>query len=431
MTALGITDYRRALEALRNGVPNSDAVRVLGCGQDEVEGRFREQLADVATAVEEERQTPGLLVAGGFGTGKSHLLEYLEQLALDEDFVVSRVVISKETPLYDPAKVFRAAIQSAQVPGQSGSAIAEIAHRLRPDSKNYAEFYKWVNAEENGIASIFAASLFLHERLRNDPELVERITGFWAGDPISVAQIRQGLRQAGGIVAFAIKAVPAKQLAAQRFAFATRLMLGAGYKGWVILIDEAELIGRYSLLQRGRSYAELARWLGRLEGEQYPGLVTVAAITDDFVPKVLDDKGDRDYVGPKLRSKGTEDYVITAARAEAGMRAIERDAVFLAPPADDQLKQTYERLREVHSRGYAWEAPDVESAPRSMRRAMRSYVRRWINEWDLLRLYPGAVVSTEEVELRPSYTEMDELEAPPEGDEASAPTELPDANRVS
>ena len=32
-------------------------------------------------------------------------------------------------------------------------------------------------------------------------------------------------------------------------------------QGWLLLFDEVELIGRYTLLQRGRSYAELARWL--------------------------------------------------------------------------------------------------------------------------------------------------------------------------
>lgn len=423
MTQPVATEYRRALEALRNGVPNADAVRVLGCGQTNVEELFRAQLADVAQAVTEDRQTAGLLISGGFGTGKSHLLEYLEQLALGEEFVVSRVVISKETPLYDPGKMFRSAIQSAVVPHQSGSAIAEIAHRLRPDSGTYADFYRWVNAAESGVAPLFAASLFLHERLHNDPELVERITGFWAGDPIAVAQVRQGLRQAGGTVAFAVKAVPVKQLATQRFAFATRLILGAGYRGWVILIDEAELVGRYSLLQRGRSYAELARWLGKLEADPYPGLITVTAITDDFTRAVLEDKGDRDYIGPKLRSKDTEEYQIVAARAEAGMRAIEREAIELAPPGEAELSHTYDRLREVHSRAYGWDAPPLDSAAGATSRAMRSYVRRWINEWDLTRLYPGSVVSTEEVDLRPTYVEMDELEETSEPEPAIEPEE--------
>lgn len=404
------TEYRRALEALRNGVPNADAVRVLGCGQSHVEERFRAQLEDAPQSVMEDRQTEGLLVAGGFGTGKSHLLEYLEQVALEQNFVVSRVVISKETPLYEPGKVFRAATQSAVVPRQSGSAVSEIAHRLRPNSESYAEFYRWVNDPDTGVAPLFAASLFLHERLGNDPELVERITGFWAGDPIAVAHIRQGLRQAGGTVAFAVKAVPAKQLATQRFAFSTRLILGAGYAGWVILIDEAELIGRYSLLQRGRSYAELARWMGRLEGERYPGLVTVTAITDDFSTAVLEDKGDRDYVGARLRSKDTEEYHVIAARAEAGMRAIERDAIPLVPPGDEDLVRTYATLRDIHSQAYEWHAPDLERSARTTTRAMRSYVRRWINEWDLTRLYPGALVSTEELDLAPTYVESADLE---------------------
>ena len=36
--------YRRALEALRSGVPNADAVRVLGSNQANVEQLFLERL---------------------------------------------------------------------------------------------------------------------------------------------------------------------------------------------------------------------------------------------------------------------------------------------------------------------------------------------------------------------------------------------------
>ena len=52
----------------------------------------------------------------------------------------------------------------------------------------------------------------------------------------------------------------------------------------------------------------------------------------------------------------------------------------------------------------------------ALRRAMRSYVRRWINEWDLKRLYPGAEVHTEEQELHVDYGEDHVLEVG--GDEA-------------
>src|SRR5260370_5710503 len=125
-------NYQRALEALRNGVPNRDAVRVLGSSQPEVEKLFADTLTATQTAAQQGKQVPGLLVAGGFGSGKSHLLEYLEHIAVSSNFVCSRITISKETPLFDPAKVFLAAIDGAVLPGMSAQVIQEIALRLTP-----------------------------------------------------------------------------------------------------------------------------------------------------------------------------------------------------------------------------------------------------------------------------------------------------------
>ena len=102
---------RRAIEALRAGVPSRDAVAATGSGQSAIEDRFARLRATAA-----EGRPGGLLIGGGFGTGKSHLLEHLARLALDAGFTVSRVVISKETPLFDPAKVFAAAVESAVFP---------------------------------------------------------------------------------------------------------------------------------------------------------------------------------------------------------------------------------------------------------------------------------------------------------------------------
>src|SRR5439155_12156729 len=118
---------RRAIEALRSGVPNRDAVRALGSSQKVIVGRFLEQL-DLTKELPRATGGPGgILVRGGFGSGKSHLLEHLQHLALDRGFVVSKVVISKETPLHDPVKVFRAAVENATVPGKQGSALNSIS----------------------------------------------------------------------------------------------------------------------------------------------------------------------------------------------------------------------------------------------------------------------------------------------------------------
>ncbi len=122
---------RRAVEALRSGVPSRAAVAALGSAQSEIEDRFTGLLEQAQEgSVRARHPAAGLLIGGGFGSGKSHLVEHLAQLALEAGFVVGRVVVSKETPLYDPVKVFRAATASAVVPGGHGPALVEAAAGL-------------------------------------------------------------------------------------------------------------------------------------------------------------------------------------------------------------------------------------------------------------------------------------------------------------
>jgi uncharacterized Ntn-hydrolase superfamily protein len=63
---------RRAVEALRSGVPSRDAVAALGSGQSDIEDRFIQVLDTTGTVRSTGRR--GLLLGGGFGSGKSHLL---------------------------------------------------------------------------------------------------------------------------------------------------------------------------------------------------------------------------------------------------------------------------------------------------------------------------------------------------------------------
>ena len=111
----GNLDSRRAIEALRNGVPNRKAVEILGCNQPRVEAAFDALLAGVADTGAQPGNSTGMLVSGGFGSGKSHLLAHLESRALSQNFVCSTVAVSKETPLYDLGKVFNSAIENARM----------------------------------------------------------------------------------------------------------------------------------------------------------------------------------------------------------------------------------------------------------------------------------------------------------------------------
>jgi len=400
---------RRAIEALRNGVPNRDAVLALGCNQPEIEDKFRQKLQNAQHSVVTGGSNEGLMVVGDFGSGKSHLLEYLMHLALEKNFVCSKIVISKETPLFDPVKLYRAAVGAAFVPRKRGNAIIEIATSLHFDSQPYAELYRWVHTK-SGLDERFAATLFLFERVQNDPEVSNRIIRFWSGDKIGTGEIKRYLKACGEPVTYNLDNIPGKEIAWQSFKFITHLIIAAGYMGWVLLIDEAELIGRYSLLQRAKSYGELARWMGKLEDSTYPGLTTVFAFTEDFQSIILEGNNDFEKVPGKLRAKGTENDLLLANRAERGMRVIQNESIRLKSPNTEVLNHTYEKIRTIHAKAYGWTPSQVPTIERMTTTRMRQYVKGWITEWDLKRLDKTYKPDIEIEQLKQVYSEDKELE---------------------
>ena len=406
--------YRLALEALRNGVPNREAVRIMGCNQPRAESRFNEILTRAEDADNPPANSRGMLVSGDFGTGKSHLLAHLEHQALSQNFICSKVVISKETPLYDLGKVFSSAMENGRMPDRSGRFVEELAHAMNPDSEEYAALFRWANdaASSGFLSPMFPASLAVHER-SGDLELNGEIESFWAGDRILISRVKSGLRQIGQQRNYTFRAPKAADLPPQRLRFAIELIKGAGYRGWVVLLDEIELIGSYSILQRGRSYAELSRWMGEAVSETYPGLAVVGTVTDDFATATISPDGqkkDHDYMRPKLEANPRYSHI--AARAETGMRLLEGGCEPLSSPSDDDVNATVEKLRKLYSDAYGWDAPPLqgEAGGAGFQRRMRYKVRAAINEWDLLRLKPGSQPDTEIDEFIHEYEEDADLE---------------------
>jgi hypothetical protein len=234
---------RRAIEALRSGVPNRHAVRLLQSGQPRIDRRFSESLAAFDDA---KASVPGFLLGGEFGSGKSHILQNLREEALRNNFAVSLVVISKETPLSDLDLVYKAAIKELMLPDRPGGDLNEAVIRIDLESPEYAAFFRNVSAQPNalGLDQLFAATLKLNEANPNDEELTDYIVSFWAGGRISVSKIKKALRASGEGV-FALKSLKSSELAEMRFPFGAGLLKAAGYGGWVVLLDEVELIAKF------------------------------------------------------------------------------------------------------------------------------------------------------------------------------------------
>jgi hypothetical protein len=377
-------DQLRAVEALRAGVPNRDVVRQLPPLQEDIEDRFQRLLEATDSGWMEEKHAPGLLLEGDFGTGKSHWLEYFQHVALQNNFVCSTVVINKETPLYDLAKVYRACVQAAVAPGRIGPIIPEITATYQAEkAPGYRELFEWVHQNKE-IDPRFAATLFLFER-NPDPELRKRIVDEWTGDPMRVSDLKAALRELGEYATYNISR-PLKAQALPQLEFLTRLFCSAGYSGWVVLLDETEMISKYSLRQRGKAYAHLAQLMGLAKGVKLPGLATVATITKDYAGQVLYGRKN-DIVNIPARMDGTRDAEFIAP-AEIGMRAIKSKGIELRSPTRDQVHEIYRKVSALYSEAYGWNASEIAGAREySSSTGMRQYVRSWITIWDLRRLY--------------------------------------------
>jgi len=115
----------------------------------------------------------------------------------------------------------------------------------------------------------------------------------------------------------------------------------------------------------------------------------------------------------RVESRQTEESRILAARAAAGMQLIRRDAIDLRPLNKETVERADHNVKELHAKAYGWQPPEIARPEPSSLTRMRKLVRRWINEWDLKRIYGDVPITIEERELTPSYVEDTQLEVAP------------------
>lgn len=403
-------EARTAIEALRAGVPNRAAVRLMGTAESGIEQAFDDLLGAVWT---EGAAPRGLGIAGGFGSGKSHMLTYLADVARTHNFVVSRVVVSKETPLADAGRVFEAAMRAAALPGRNDDALSGALAALRAAPERFDALEAAVRAPDSHLAPIFAAILFLLRRPTLPPETARRCERFLAGGRMAATVFRQALAGVGAPRMFDVKLPAVADLAAQRIRFAGLLFHAAGYAGWCLLLDEVELIGRYTPLQRGVAYAWLATWLGLEGAARFPGVATVYAITDDFVAAVIEHRQDTERLSERLLLKGREQESLMAVAAIRHIEEVVRRHR-LPLPGLEELARDCRKLRDIYASAYDWAAPELAPGERTATRTMRQFIKAWITQWDMQRLGDTAGAIFEET-VRSNYDEEEGLAAPPSG----------------
>ena len=414
MSGLGHVSARLAIEALRAGVPNSEAVKRLGCPDEQIETRFHTALDNIVDAT-----ASGFAISGGFGSGKSHLLGFLRETALQRNFIVSTVTVSKETALSLPGVTYAAAMRSAVMQGVNDDAVTLALTKVARTEGAIESLDQWASSPEASISPVFRAVLYLLNR-GIDAELRHAIETFLAdgrpplppgsGAPAPpvppLPPLRRALKDKGIRGLFDLAPVPATELVHQRMRFIPQLFCAADFSGWVVLLDELELIGRYGPLQRALAYATLAQWLGLDAANRIPGLLGVCAITDDFADAVIDAKQDRERIPQRLRDRAVP-MLREAEQSLMAMQAIQ-EAIRLRAPDERDLYRHEQAARDCYTEAYGWVAPPAEIGARQANRTMRHHIRGWVIQWDMLRV-AGITARVVESQFAPDYSEDDHL----------------------
>ena len=72
------------------------------------------------------------------------------------------------------------------------------------------------------------------------------------------------------------------------------------------------------------------------------------------------------------------------------------------------IQDIYDKSRSIYSRAYDWSPPSDYESNNTWR--IRQHIKRWINTWDLVRLYPDYRPDIEVSEMKERFSEDLDLE---------------------
>jgi hypothetical protein len=349
---------QRVIESLRKGIPPDGFVRHFTVGRASEIARLTERLDGVK---------PGaLLLKANYGSGKTHLLRFIRECALEKGFAVSSVTLdSKSGVRFNRMdQVFGAVCRNIEVPGVPGQKgirpvlnfVVDKLERVK-DAKAPAFWqqltnnWRWDFSEVLDSPAVFLAvrawatgNSTVHDRVEDwfqQPwayrgqrrllysDLVESLRRFFH-DPRPEWQF-----YSDGVFCFHTQGY-AQSWAALRDL--QRLLYESGLKGLVLLFDEYEDVVTNL---RNVAYQEAAFWnlFQFYAGKQFPG-VSFYAVTPEFVDKctaLLADKGRWDYDYGRFKAIPT----------------------FQMTPLDvEDLKELAMRIFKTHGIAYNWK-PDL------------------------------------------------------------------------
>ncbi len=234
-------DYENILMALKNGNVPESGVKDLCIGRERQIEEFENLLNKV-----NDKKAIVKFINGEFGAGKSFLLKVIEEMAYDENFVVSWISLSNDVPFNKIDVVYKNIVKSLKC--KTGTSLSHIIDRWITGLKMMAYEETSDSQKQNQLvqesihddlaetrehANAFATAIENYNVLMNEEDYntAEYVKAWLRGDSNIPYTIKRK---------FGVKGDVNKENAINFLEALSIFVKSIGYSGLVVLIDEAE-----------------------------------------------------------------------------------------------------------------------------------------------------------------------------------------------
>ena len=383
------------IESLRAGIPTRISTRELPDLRDNLTYSIIKDLM----LFEKNTIPQGRILWGQYGQGKTHALTAIEHTALDRNFAVSRVSLSREISLHNLFNFYGQVAPRIKTPDSTLEGIQHYLNRIQPSELNESGIPE-DDRYENQLPAIIFEDYFYTEGEEKD-KLYADLTGV----RLPVGELGRIHRSSRGTPLPKLHFKISEHSRAYFGVMADAISF-CGFEGWVILIDEVELIGRLGKISRLKAYRNLHWLLNWSNKMKYPIYTVAAAATrlqDDLWYGKKDD--DRslfpEFAKQKFGDEAQREMLSFFDRAIDGM------SLKILPAKEEDLIRLLSRISSLHAESYDW-IPDFE--PLEIIRHLgsqpvRTYIRAALEYLDLQYLYDQKqlpdIVALDESDLIP------------------------------
>ncbi len=333
-------EARHIIEALRSGVPS----RAVGQYFSEARPKIMKEISSRLKMVCDERHSSGMVISGKYGEGKTHLLNTVFNLAHSDNMVVSYLSLSKETPMDKLYLVYQKLIQNTYLPKREQPGFLQELQKLSANSPvaNEMQLFAAKHLETDKLYYLFRSYLNTE-----DPDEKFLLQADLEGDFIANAPLKKIYRRIFNQTVKYNQNFTKTKHCSDYFSFMSHLFTQLGYQGWVILIDETELMGRLGKKARLNAYRNMAQFL--LPDLCPEATFSMFALSASYTEDVIEGKHEYENLAAI--------YPMEPEPARTVLELLIK-APQLLPLTKEEISEILSKIQDFHGRAYGW-TPNV------------------------------------------------------------------------